>query len=236
MDRLVGDGRRGAVCPTCDGQRLQPGGAGRALRGRTIAELTALSVAAGRATSSRKLQPARARGRRSRATSSPELRTRLAFPARGRAAAIWRSTAPRRRLSGGEAQRIRLAAQLGSNLRGVCYILDEPTIGLHPRDNRHAARHARASWRRKGNTLVVVEHDEETIRRAEHVIDLGPGAGARGGEVVAEGTLERLIARTERSLTGRFLAQPLRHPLSRRGAVRGPTRRASRCAAPSCTT
>ena len=79
-------------------------------------------------------------------------------------------------LSGGEAQRIRLAAQLGSNLHGVCYILDEPTIGLHPRDNTMLLD-TLDKLRAKGNTLVVVEHDEDTIRRADHVIDLGPGAG-----------------------------------------------------------
>src|SRR5204863_3405573 len=92
-------------------------------------------------------------------------------------------------LAGGEAQRIRLAAQLGSNLRGVCYILDEPTIGLHPRDNR-VLLDTLARLRAKGNTLVVVEHDEDTIRQAEHVIDLGPGAGRLGGEIVAQGTAE----------------------------------------------
>ncbi len=89
-------------------------------------------------------------------------------------------------LSGGEAQRIRLAAQLGSNLRGVAYILDEPTIGLHPRDNR-ILLDTLEKLQAKGNTLIVVEHDEETIRRAEHVVDLGPGAGQRGGEVIAAG-------------------------------------------------
>lgn len=117
-------------------------------------------------------------------------------------------------LSGGEAQRIRLAAQLGSNLRGVCYILDEPTIGLHPRDNRMLLDTLR-KLEGKGNTIVVVEHDEETIRRAEHVIDLGPGAGVNGGLVVAEGTLEQVMAAPD-SLTGRYLAEPLRHPLVER--------------------
>ena len=85
-------------------------------------------------------------------------------------------------LSGGEAQRIRLAAQLGSNLRGVCYILDEPTIGLHPRDNRMMLD-TLGRLEGKGNTIVVVEHDEDTIRRAGHVIDLGPGAGVDGGDL-----------------------------------------------------
>ena len=87
-------------------------------------------------------------------------------------------------LSGGEAQRIRLAAQLGSNLQGVCYVLDEPTIGLHPRDNQ-ILLDALRKLGDKGNTLVVVEHDEDTIRRADHIIDVGPGAGKRGGTLVA---------------------------------------------------
>src|SRR5438034_1630838 len=120
-------------------------------------------------------------------------------------------------LSGGEAQRIRLAAQLGSNLRGVCYILDEPTIGLHPRDNR-VLLDTLAKLEAKGNTLVVVEHDEDTIRRADHVIDLGPGAGSRGGAVVAEGSADELM-RAPGSVTGRFLASPLAHPLVPRRAT-----------------
>jgi excinuclease ABC subunit A len=114
-------------------------------------------------------------------------------------------------LSGGEAQRIRLAAQIGSNLRGVCYILDEPTIGLHPRDNALLLRTLK-KLEGKGNTIVVVEHDEETIRSAEHVIDIGPGAGVRGGEVVHTGTVKQLM-KNKASLTGRFLARPLQHPL-----------------------
>ncbi len=114
-------------------------------------------------------------------------------------------------LSGGEAQRIRLAAQLGSNLQGVCYVLDEPTIGLHPRDNGILLG-ALAKLGAAGNTLVVVEHDEDTIRRAEHLIDIGPGAGKRGGRLVAEGTAADLSAQPD-SVTGRLLAHPLRHPL-----------------------
>src|SRR6185436_5156299 len=114
-------------------------------------------------------------------------------------------------LSGGEAQRIRLAAQLGSNLRGVCYILDEPTIGLHHRDNK-ILLDVLEQLEAKGNSLVVVEHDEDTIRRAQHVIDLGPGAGKLGGRIIAEGTLEEL-ARNPNSVTGRCIAEPLQHPL-----------------------
>jgi excinuclease ABC subunit A len=120
-------------------------------------------------------------------------------------------------LSGGEAQRIRLAAQLGSNLRGVCYILDEPTIGLHHRDNK-ILLDVLEKLEAKGNSLVVVEHDEDTIRRAHHVLDLGPGAGKLGGYVVAEGDAEEL-ARNPDSITGRFLKNPLRHPLQPRRTI-----------------
>ncbi len=120
-------------------------------------------------------------------------------------------------LSGGEAQRIRLAAQLGSNLTGVCYILDEPTIGLHPRDNQ-LLLDTLEQLRGRGNTLLVVEHDEDTIRRADHVIDLGPGAGVRGGEIVAQGTLAELVA-TPGSTTGQCFAHPLQHPMAPRRGV-----------------
>src|SRR5213078_1928007 len=120
-------------------------------------------------------------------------------------------------LSGGEAQRIRLAAQLGSNLRGVCYILDEPTIGLHHRDNQ-ILLNVLEKLEAKGNSLVVVEHDEDTIRRAHHVVDLGPGAGRLGGEVIAEGDAEDLMSQPQ-SLTGRFLKDPLRHPIHPHRAV-----------------
>ena len=120
-------------------------------------------------------------------------------------------------LSGGEAQRIRLAAQLGSNLQGVAYVLDEPTIGLHPRDNA-ILLNALKSLADKGNTLVVVEHDEETIRRADHIIDIGPGAGKRGGRLVAQGSVSEIASHPE-SVTGRLLARPLLHPLQPRRAV-----------------
>jgi excinuclease ABC subunit A len=125
-------------------------------------------------------------------------------------------------LSGGEAQRIRLAAQLGSNLRGVCYILDEPTIGLHHRDNQ-ILLDVLEKLGAKGNSLVVVEHDEDTIRRAQHVVDLGPGAGKLGGAVVAEGDAEELMANPA-SLTGRFLNNPLRTRCSRAAPCRAEER------------
>jgi len=114
-------------------------------------------------------------------------------------------------LSGGEAQRIRLAAQLGSNLQGVCYVLDEPTIGLHPRDNQILLK-ALGTLSERGNTLVVVEHDEDTIRRADHIIDIGPGAGKRGGHVVAQGSAADLSGAPD-SLTGRYLLHAIRHPI-----------------------
>ncbi|MBV1881189.1 MAG: excinuclease ABC subunit UvrA [Pseudomonadales bacterium] len=114
-------------------------------------------------------------------------------------------------LSGGEAQRIRLASQLGSNLQGVCYILDEPTIGLHARDNRRLITTLR-ELQQQGNTVLVVEHDEDTIQEADYIIDMGPGAGINGGEVVAQGTLPQLI-KNKKSITGQFVSNPLRHPM-----------------------
>src|SRR5438132_10372213 len=127
---------------------------------------------------------------------------RLGYRALGRSA---------KTLSGGESKRIRLAAQLGSNLRGVLYVLDEPTSGLHPRDNLRLLDTLTA-LRRKGNSLVIVEHDDETMRRAGHIVDLGPRAGLHGGEVVAQGTF-RDIERAKNSETGRCLQTPLRHPI-----------------------
>ena len=118
---------------------------------------------------------------------------------------------PTETLSGGEAQRIRLAAQLGSNLSGVLYVLDEPSIGLHARDNDRLIETLQA-LRAKGNTLLVVEHDEELMARADHIIDLGPAAGIHGGELLASGTPAE-IKRSAKSLTGLFLAKGIEHPL-----------------------
>ncbi len=127
-------------------------------------------------------------------------------------------------LSGGEAQRIRLAAQLGSNLSGVLYVLDEPTIGLHARDNEHLL-HAIELLKSRGNTLIVVEHDEETMRRADYVIDLGPGAGVHGGTVAGAGTLAELLE-NEASVTGRSLREQKSFPA--RGARRPVDRKTPR--------
>ncbi|MBA4213105.1 MAG: excinuclease ABC subunit A [Polaromonas sp.] len=131
-------------------------------------------------------------------------------------------------LSGGEAQRIRLAAQLGSNLQGVCYVLDEPTIGLHARDNA-ILLNALHKLGDMGNTLVVVEHDEDTIRRADHIIDIGPSAGKRGGRVVAQGSVDDLSANPE-SVTGRYLLHAMKHPLQpRRDVLPLPTKAGDQC-------
>ena len=114
-------------------------------------------------------------------------------------------------LSGGESQRIRLATQIGSGLVGVCYILDEPSIGLHQRDNDKLIA-ALKNLRDMGNTLLVVEHDEDTMLAADHIVDIGPGAGSRGGEVVAQGTAQEIM-QVEKSVTGQYLSGKLQIPV-----------------------
>ena len=196
------------TCPSCNGRRLNREALAVRYRNRSIADLTALSVAQSAAL----FRTMELKGREAEIARDivTELVSRLTFLEEvGLSYLALDRAAPT--LSGGEAQRIRLAAQLGSNLRGVCYILDEPTIGLHPRDNR-ILLDTLEKLEAKGNTLVVVEHDEDTIRRAAHVIDLGPGAGKFGGQVIAEGSAADLMRHPD-SLTGRFLANPLRHPL-----------------------
>jgi len=195
-------------CPSCDGLRLNREALAVRWKDRSIASLTALAIEkvekifSGMDLEGREAAIAR--------DSVAELKSRLGFLEQvGLGYLSLDRSAPT--LSGGEAQRIRLAAQLGSNLRGVCYILDEPTIGLHPRDNTVLLDTLEA-LEKKGNTLVVVEHDEDTIRRAAHVIDLGPGAGKVGGQVIGSGTAAELMANPE-SITGRFLKTPLLHPL-----------------------
>jgi excinuclease ABC subunit A len=202
------------TCPDCAGQRLNPVALHVLFRGRSIAALTDLPVSA----FSADLHKLKLVGREREIARDllAELAARTAFLCDvGLGYLQLNRAAPT--LSGGEAQRIRLAAQLGSNLQGVCYVLDEPTIGLHPRDNV-ALLETLDRLRAKGNTLVVVEHDEDTIRRADHVIDLGPGAGTRGGRVVAQGSAAELSLLRD-SVTGRCLAAPLRHSRSRRRAV-----------------
>jgi len=107
-------------------------------------------------------------------------------------------------LSGGEAQRIRLASQIGAGLMGVMYVLDEPSIGLHQRDNDRLLE-TLVRLRDLGNTVLVVEHDEDAIRAADHIIDIGPGAGIHGGHVIAEGTYDEILAKNKVSHTAKFL-------------------------------
>lgn len=201
-------------CTDCHGQRLNPIARNVRFHGQSIVESTDQSVADMRKVFSRlKLQ---GRAQEIARDVMAEINSRLAFLEDvGLGYLALSRSAPT--LSGGEAQRIRLAAQLGSNLQGVCYILDEPTIGLHPRDNG-ILLDTLDKLAAKGNSLVVVEHDEETIRRADYVIDLGPGAGSRGGRVVAAGTAVQL-ERSKESVTGRLLAHPLQHPLVPRRQV-----------------
>jgi excinuclease ABC subunit A len=195
-------------CPDCEGRRLNPTALAVRFAGRPISDVAAQSVEAAAAF----FAGLRLDGREAEVARDilPEIASRLSFLREvGLGYLALDRAAPT--LSGGEAQRIRLAAQLGSNLRGVCYILDEPTIGLHPRDNGRLLA-TLGALREKGNTVVVVEHDEETIRRADHLIDLGPGAGVNGGRVVAEGPVAAVLADAD-SVTGRCLARPLVHPV-----------------------
>ncbi|MGH8210219.1 MAG: excinuclease ABC subunit UvrA, partial [Steroidobacteraceae bacterium] len=208
------------ACSTCNGQRLGPVALNVRFRDRSIAALASEPVAsAGEFFSKLKLN---AREKEIARDLLSELRSRLQFLERvGLGYLQLDRSAPT--LSGGEAQRIRLAAQLGSNLQGVCYVLDEPTIGLHPRDNA-ILLDALAELTGNRNTLVVVEHDEDTIRRADHVLDLGPAAGVRGGEIVGSGVVKDLM-RNPRSITGKFLREPLLHPAEPLRAVKDNTPR-----------
>jgi excinuclease ABC subunit A len=207
---LPEEGEQGTehVCPTCNGQRLNATALSVRFRDRSIAELAALPVdAAEQWFGKLKLKaPEQAIAR----DLLSEMHSRLHFLQKvGLNYLSLDRAAPT--LSGGEAQRIRLAAQLGSSLQGVCYVLDEPTIGLHTRDNRKLIETLR-ELQQQGNTVVVVEHDEDTMREADHLIDMGPRAGVNGGEVVAYGSLTNVM-RNKNSLTGQMLSNPLRHPL-----------------------
>ncbi len=188
-------------CPTCKGSRLKPASLAVLLGGHNIAEVSALTVEKS-AEYINHLQLTEREKHIGRQVLK-EIEERLQFLRNvglqylnlDRAAAT---------LSGGEAQRIRLATQIGSGLTGVIYILDEPSIGLHQRDNARLITTLKA-LRDLGNTVLVVEHDEETIRSADHLVDIGPGAGAGGGWIVAEGTADEIMAAKD-SITGDYLA------------------------------
>ncbi|RYF21131.1 MAG: excinuclease ABC subunit A, partial [Comamonadaceae bacterium] len=208
----------GTACPTCHGTRLNATARAVQFAGIGITDIAALSVTDVR----RWVETLQIEGAMSAREADiardliPEIRNRLEFLEEvGLGYLTLDRGAPT--LSGGEAQRIRLAAQLGSNLQGVCYVLDEPTIGLHARDNQ-ILLNALHKLGDKGNTLVVVEHDEDTIRRADHIIDIGPSAGKRGGRLVAQGSVADISA-AEDSQTGRYLLHAMRHPLQARRPV-----------------
>jgi len=198
-------------CPACGGARLRPESRAVTVGGKAIHEVAALSVVDALGfLRSLELTPERT------AIAEPilkEVTQRLQFMADVGVGYLTldRGSAT---LSGGEAQRIRLATQVGSGLVGVCYVLDEPTIGLHHRDNARLIKTLRR-LQGLGNTVIVVEHDEQTIRSADHIIDLGPAAGIHGGRVVAEGTLEEIVAAPE-SLTGQYLSGALRIEIPQR--------------------
>jgi len=189
-------------CPACQGRRLRPESLAVRVHDLSISEFTALPV-------SRAVEAAaalRLSGREEKIAGRivSEIRERLGFLHHVGLGYISldRSAAT---LSGGEGQRIRLATQIGSRLRGVLYVLDEPSIGLHARDNEKLLQSLEA-LRDLGNTVLIVEHDEETIRRADYVIDLGPGAGKLGGELVAAGTPAE-VAESDASLTGQYISR-----------------------------
>ncbi len=188
-------------CPTCGGSRLRPESRAVRVGERAIHEVVGMSVETAIGFfADLKLT------REQSAIARPilkEIRERLRFM---EDVGIGYLTLDRRSgtLSGGEAQRIRLATQVGSGLVGVCYVLDEPTIGLHLRDNARLLRTLQR-LRDLGNSVIVVEHDEQTIRAADHVIDLGPAAGAHGGEIIAQGPIEEIL-QNERSLTANYLS------------------------------
>jgi excinuclease ABC subunit A len=188
-------------CPVCQGKRLRPESLAVKVGGTSIADFTALPIS--RALESAKKIKLTGREAIIAARIVHEIVERLQFlNAVGLDyISLDRSAAT---LSGGEGQRIRLATQIGSKLRGVLYVLDEPSIGLHHRDNGRLLK-ALEELRDLGNTVLVVEHDEETIRRADYVIDLGPGAGRHGGELVAQGTPAEII-KVARSLTGAYIS------------------------------
>ena len=204
------------TCPDCKGARLRPEALAVEIQGKSLPEVSALSVEQTHAFfSSLTLTPVQ---EKIAEDALKEIAGRLKFLLDvGLDYLTLDRTAPT--LSGGEAQRIRLAGQIGSGLVGVTYVLDEPSIGLHHRDNRRLLD-ALCHLRDTGNTVIVVEHDEETMVRADRVVDFGPGPGHLGGEVVAEGTW-RKVARTRRSVTGAYLSGKRSIPIPERRALNG---------------
>jgi len=197
-------------CRACGGARLKKEALSVTVGGKGIDGVTALPV--GEALAFFRDLPLSGREEEIASRILKEIRSRLTFLENVGLSYLTLSRASST-LSGGEGQRIRLATQIGASLMGVLYILDEPSIGLHQRDNRRLLS-TLTRLRDLGNTVLVVEHDEETIRTADHVIDMGPGAGEHGGHVVAAGTPEEIV-RCEASLTGQYLARKKEIPVPR---------------------
>ena len=197
-------------CSACRGRRLRPESLAVKLAGWSISDFTALALSDARPAVDKILSQLTPRQKEVAGRPLAEIAERIDFLlAVGLGyLSLERSAAT---LSGGEAQRIRLATQIGSRLRGVLYVLDEPSIGLHSRDNNRLL-HSLEQLRNLGNTVLVVEHDEDTIRRADFVVDLGPGAGNAGGYLVAKGKPEEISACSE-SLTGRYLTGAAKIPV-----------------------
>ena len=191
-------------CTACHGARLKPETLAVTVGGKNIAELTALTIREADAFLAEAEKDFSPREAKIAVEILKEIHARLHFLLDVGLDYLTLSRAAGT-LSGGEAQRIRLATQIGSGLMGVLYILDEPSIGLHQRDNNRLLATLR-HLRDLGNTLIVVEHDEDTMYAADHIIDIGPGAGEHGGEVVAEGTAEEIMANPA-SITGQYLAR-----------------------------
>ncbi|HVG39851.1 MAG TPA: excinuclease ABC subunit UvrA [Pyrinomonadaceae bacterium] len=196
------------ICPDCGGRRLQPESLAVRLGGAGIADYTAMPIEDAVAAFDQVVLTEREE--QIAGLVLREIRSRLRFL---NTVGLGYLTLDRASatLSGGEGQRIRLATQIGSQLRGVLYVLDEPSIGLHPRDNQKLLE-TLCALRDLGNTVLVVEHDEETIRRADYVVDLGPGAGAHGGELVAQGTPEE-VAGNDESVTGQYISGAVKIPV-----------------------
>ena len=209
-----------APCEACAGYRLKPEALAVKINGRHIGEVTDLAIDAAAAWFRALPAQLSAKHQEIARRILKEVNDRLGFL---RNVGLGYLTLARDSgsLSGGESQRIRLASQIGSGLTGVLYVLDEPSIGLHQRDN-HRLLDTLKSLRDLGNTVIVVEHDEEAIRAADHVVDMGPGAGVHGGIVVAEGTPDEVMAAAE-SLTGQYLVgrRVIPVPLARRKAKKG---------------
>jgi len=195
-------------CPVCHGARLKPEILAVTVGGLNVHEVTALSIRSALAFFEDLSLPSREQIIATQILK--EVRARLGFMV---AVGLDYLTLerPAGTLAGGEAQRIRLATQIGSQLTGVLYVLDEPSIGLHQRDNRRLLMTLK-HLRDRGNTVIVVEHDEETMRESDYIVDLGPGAGAHGGRVVVAGPPEA-VARCDESVTGRYLAGKLEIPI-----------------------